>query len=257
MNLSEIEKIINSLIDTFVKCGDVSIELRNKGLEKKIKDDNTPVTNGDIQVNNLLIEKIAYLTPNIKIVSEETSTNKENDNLKDFWLIDPIDGTSDYIGGRDEFTINAALILNNKPAAGIINAPGKNRIFYSYGSSKSYELNNNNKIELKCKKKSLENEINAVAYSRKANPVIESLYKKYKVTNYKNMRSSLKFCVIASGEFDFYAAEARAHEWDIAAGHAILEHAGGIVTDFDEREIIYGKKNFKNTSIILRREINL
>ena len=71
------------------------------------------------------------------------------------------------------------------------------------------------------------------------------------------MRSSLKFCVIATGEFDFYAAEARAHEWDIAAGHAILEHAGGIVTDFDEREIIYGKKNFKNTSIILRREINL
>ena len=68
MNLSEIEKIINSLIDTFVKCGDVSLELRNKGLEKTIKDDNTPVTNGDIKVNNLLIEKITYLTPNIKIV---------------------------------------------------------------------------------------------------------------------------------------------------------------------------------------------
>ena len=112
MNLTEIEKIINSLIDTFIKCGDVSLELRNKGLEKTIKDDNTPVTNGDIQVNNLLIEKIAYLTPNIKIVSEETSTNKENDNLKDFWLIDPIDGTYDYINGRDEFTINAALIID-------------------------------------------------------------------------------------------------------------------------------------------------
>ena len=77
MNLSEIEKIINSLIDTFVKCGAVSLELRNKGLEKSIKDDNTPVTNGDIQVNNLLVEKIAHLTPNIKIVSEETSTNKK------------------------------------------------------------------------------------------------------------------------------------------------------------------------------------
>ncbi len=257
MNSSEIEKIILNLLETFVTLGKVSLDLRKKGLIKETKSDNTPVTNGDIEVNKIITNKILKLTPNIKIVSEETSENKSDNNLKDFWLIDPIDGTSDYIGGRDEFTINAALILNNKPAAGIINAPGKNRIFYSYGSSKSYELNNNNKIELKCKKKSLENEINAVAYSRKANPVIESLYKKYKVTNYKNMRSSLKFCVIASGEFDFYAAEARAHEWDIAAGHAILEHAGGIVTDFDEREIIYGKKNFKNTSIILRREINL
>ena len=133
MNLSEIEKIINSLIDTFVKCGNVSLELRNKGLEKTIKDDNTPVTNGDIQVNNLLIEKIANLTPNIKIVSEETSANKKNDNLNDFWLIDPIDGTYDYINGRDEFTINAALIINKKPVAGLINAPGKKRLFYSWG----------------------------------------------------------------------------------------------------------------------------
>ena len=67
------------------------------------------------------------------------------------------------------------------------------------------------------------------------------------------MKSSLKFCVIASGEFDFYAAEPRAYEWDIAAGHAILEHAGGIITDFDGNNIDYGKKDFKNPSLILKR----
>ena len=66
------------------------------------------------------------------------------------------------------------------------------------------------------------------------------------------MKSSLKFCVIASGEYDFYAAEPRAHEWDIAAGHAILKHAGGAVTDFENKEIKYGKKNFKNPSLILK-----
>ena len=71
------------------------------------------------------------------------------------------------------------------------------------------------------------------------------------------MKSSLKFCVIASGEYDFYAAEPRAHEWDIAAGHAILENAGGIITDFGGNEINYGKKGFKNPSLILRRGINL
>ena len=153
MNLEETEKIINSLIDTFILSGNVSLDLRNKGLKKKIKSDNTPVTNGDIEVNNLLINKISNLTPNIKIVSEENLTNKENKNLKDFWLIDPIDGTYDYIHNKDEFTLNAALIINNKPAGGIINAPGKKRLFYSYGLDNSYEVSNEAKKKLTCKKK--------------------------------------------------------------------------------------------------------
>ena len=253
MNLEETERIVNSLIDTFILSGNVSLDLRNKGLKKKIKSDNTPVTNGDIEVNNLLIKKISNLTPNIKIVSEENLTNKENKNLKDFWLIDPIDGTYDYISGKDEFTINAALILNRKPVAGIINAPDKNRLFYSFGLSNSFELSNKSKTELTCKKKSKNNEINAVAYSNNPKPEIAAIYKKYNITNFTRMKSSLKFCVIASGEFDFYAAEPRACEWDIAAGHAILEHAGGIITDFDGNNIDYGKKDFKNPSLILKR----
>ena len=253
MNLEETEKIINSLIDTFILSGNVSLDLRNKGLKKKIKSDNTPVTNGDIEVNKLLINKISNLTPNIKIVSEENLTNKENKNLKNFWLIDTIDGTYDYINGKDEFTINAALILNKKPVAGIINAPDKNRLFYSFGLSNSFELSNKSKTELTCKKKSKNNEINAVAYSNNPKPEIAAIYKKYNITNFTRMKSSLKFCVIASGEFDFYAAEPRAYEWDIAAGHAILEHAGGIITDFDGNNINYGKKEFKNPSLILKR----
>ena len=253
MNLKETERIVNSLIDAFILSGNVSLDLRNKGLEKKIKSDNTPVTNGDIQVNDLLTKKITDLTPNIKIISEENLINKENKNLKDFWLIDPIDGTYDYINGKDEFTINAALILNKKPVAGIINAPDKNRLFYSFGLSNSFELSNKSKTELTCKKKSKENEINAVAYSNNPKVEITALYKKYNITNFTRMKSSLKFCVIASGEFDFYAAEPRACEWDIAAGHAILEHAGGIITDFDGNNINYGKKEFKNPSLILKR----
>ena len=253
MNLEETERIVNSLIDTFIYSGNVSLDLRNKGLKKKIKSDNTPVTNGDIQVNDLLTKKITNLTPNIKIISEENLINKENKNLKDFWLIDPIDGTYDYINGKDEFTINAALILNKKPVAGIINAPDKNRLFYSFGLSNSFELSNKSKTELTCKKKSKENEINAVAYSNNLKPEIATIYKKYNITNFTRMKSSLKFCVIASGEFDFYAAEPRACEWDIAAGHAILEHAGGIITDFDGNNINYGKKEFKNPSLILKR----
>ena len=257
MNLTETEKIINSLIDTFVDSGNLSMDLRKKGLEKKTKSDNTPVTNADIEVNKLITEKILNLTPNIKIVSEETSSNKENNSLNDFWLIDPIDGTDGYIHGKDEFTINAALILNKKPVAGIINAPDKERLFYSFGNSNSFEINNGSKTILTCKKKSKQSEINAISYSNNLKPEIVELHKKYNITNFTKMKSSLKFCVIASGEYDFYAAEPRAHEWDISAGHAILENAGGIITDFGGNEINYGKKGFKNPSLILRRGINL
>ena len=129
MNLNSKKKIVNDLNKTFLKAGEIAIELRKKGLIKEIKSDNTPVTNGDIEVNNILTKKIKEITPEIPIVSEESSTNKLNKNLKTFWLIDPIDGTYDYVHNKDEFTINAGLIINNKPEIGIINAPAKKSYF--------------------------------------------------------------------------------------------------------------------------------
>ena len=257
MNLDERKKIVDNLIDVFFKAGETSLELRNKGLNKETKSDNTPVTNADIKVNNILTNKIKEITPQIPIVSEESSANKEAKNLKTFWLIDPIDGTSDYIQGRDEFTLNAGLIIENKAELGIINAPAKKRLFYSYGLGSCFELNENKKITLNCKKLNNDGEVNAVTYSNNLKPEIIELHKKYKVTNYKKMKSSLKFCVIATGEFDLYIADARASEWDIAAGHAILKNAGGKVSDFNGNEILYGKKDFKNPALILKRTTDL
>ena len=251
MNIEEAKKITMSLIDTFKKASQLALDLRKVGLTKEIKSDNTPVSNGDIQVNKILTSKIEEITPNIVIVSEESSKHKADNNLKDFWLIDPIDGTKDYINNRDEFTLNAALILNNKPAIGIITAPAKKRIFYSYGLSNSYELIDSHEISLINKEKNYE-ELTAVSYSDELKPEILEIHKKYKITSHQKMKSSLKFCVVAAGEFDLYAAEPRACEWDIAAGHAILEHAGGKITDFNGDEILYGKPEFKNPSLIIR-----
>tara|TARA_Y100000816_G_scaffold286183_1_gene266928 strand:- start:139 stop:915 length:777 start_codon:yes stop_codon:yes gene_type:complete len=257
MDENEIKNIIESLIDTFLIAGDLSIQLRNEGLQKEIKSDNTPVSNGDLEVNKILTKKILKLTPDIPIVSEETSHNKSKDDLKDFWLIDPIDGTYDYINNKEEFTLNAGLILNRKAVAGLINVPAKNRMFYSYGKNNSFEFTRNKKTKLDCKKLSPLNSVKVVSYSDKLKPEIEKIHKKLGVTEYVKMKSSLKFCVIASGEFDGYVAEPRACEWDIAAGHAILENAGGIITDFDGNEITYGKKGFKNPSIIIKRSNSL
>ena len=249
MNL---KNIVNSLIDTFIEAGKVSINLRKQGLIKKIKSDNTPVSNGDLEVNKIITQKISEITPNIPIVSEETMDNKENTELKDFWLVDPIDGTYDYINDLDEFTINAGLIINRKPVAGLINVPAKKRMFYSYGDDLAFELKNGKETKLDGLVSKNQTSIKFVSYSNKIKPEIDKIYKKIGVTDHIRMKSSLKFCVVATGEYDGYVAEPRACEWDIAAGHAILIHAGGTITDFDNNPIIYGKKNFKNPSLILK-----
>ncbi len=252
MNNLDIKKIVENLIDTFLKAGEISLELRRKGLIKKIKKDNTPVSNGDLEVNKILINKISELTPDIPIISEETTENKTLDNLKNFWLIDPIDGTYDYINNLEEFTINAGLILNKKPVCGLINAPAKRRMFYSFGENMAFELINGKPKKLECSKDFDKKQIKFVSYSNNIKPEIKKIHEKLNVIKFVRMKSSLKFCVIAAGEFDGYVAEPRACEWDIAAGHAILKHAGGSITDFDENEVLYGKKDFKNSSLILK-----
>ena len=252
MSKINIKEIIESLIDTFLNAGKISLELRKKGLTKKIKSDNTPVTNGDLEVNKIILNKIITLTPDIPIVSEETSDNRSNKNLKNFWLIDPIDGTHDYVNNLEEFTINAGLIIEKKPVAGLIFAPAKNRMFYSYGKNLAFELIDGKAEKLNHLKDLDKNEIKFVCYLNKIKPEIEKIYKELNVKKYVRMKSSLKFCVIAAGEYDGYVAEPRACEWDIAAGHAILEHAGGSVVDFNGNEILYGKNDFKNPSLILK-----
>ena len=247
-----VKKIVEDLIDTFLKAGELSLTLREKGLIKEIKSDNTPVSNGDLEVNKFITKKISEVTPNIPIISEESSENKDNSRLKDFWLVDPIDGTYDYINDLEEFTINAGLIINNKPVAGLINAPAKKRMFYSYGDGNAFELSDGKTINLSSKNIEQDRPIKFISYSNKIKPEIQKIYQNLKVDENIKMKSSLKFCVVASGEYDGYVAEPRAYEWDIAAGHAILLHSGGQITDFDGNEILYGKKDLKNPSLILK-----
>ena len=248
----DLKNIVENLIDSFLNAGDLALKLREKGLIKKIKSDNTPVSNGDLEVNDLITKKITEITPDLPIISEETSENKNNLNLKDFWLIDPIDGTYDYINGLEEFTINAGLIINNKPVAGLINAPAKKRMFYSYEKGNAYEFSKGRTMNLGNLPFEKSENLKFISYSTKIKPEIQKIYNELGVQKNIKMKSSLKFCVVATGEYDGYVAEPRAYEWDIAAGHAILEHSGGTVTDFDGQEIFYGKKDLKNPSIILK-----
>ena len=252
MTKINIKSTVEELVNTFLTAGKTSLELRKKGLIKKIKTDNTPVSNGDLEVNKIVSEKIRQLTPHVPIISEETHEHKDLNDLSDFWLIDPIDGTFDYINNLDEFTINAGLIIGKRPAAGLIYAPAKNRMFYSYGLNLAFELINSSAVKLGNSKNFNKEEIKFVSYSNKLKPEIKKIHDELNVKKIVRMKSSLKFCVIAAGEYDGYVAEPRACEWDIAAGHAILKHAGGSISDFEGNEILYGKKDFKNPSLILK-----
>jgi len=125
-------------------------------------------------------------------------------------------------------------------------------MFYSYGENLAFELINGEATKLNSSKNFDKNEIKFVSYSNNIKPEIEKIHKELNVKKYIRMKSSLKFCVVAAGEYDGYVAEPRACEWDIAAGHAILKHSGGIIVDFEGNEILYGKKDFKNPSLILK-----
>ncbi len=253
MNNNELKEIAEGLIKTTELAGKTSIELYQKGLKKIIKPDNSPVTNGDLEVNKILTDKIRTLTPNIPIISEETVDLKKKNNLSTFWLIDPIDGTREYIAGQDEYTINAALVLNNIPTVGLLGAPRKKRLFYAYGKNNSYMIENGKIIKLNCEKKTPKGKVFAVSGSSQPNEKILEVFKKYNISSFTPMHSSYKFCVIATGEFDFYAAKERAYEWDYAAGHAVAEGAGAIITTLENKTFKYGKDDYKNLSLIIKR----
>ena len=183
MNKINIKEIVENLVDTFLYAGKVSLELRKKGLTKEIKSDNTPVSNGDLEVNKIIIKKILNLTPNIPIISEETSDNKSLKDLNIFWLIDPIDGTKEYISGKDEYTLNAALVIDKKPIIGLVGVPKKKQLFYSYGVGKSFVKQNGKEEKINCEKKRDRKEIIAVSSSNKPSEKIMKKLKEYKISS--------------------------------------------------------------------------
>ncbi len=257
MKINELKSISENLIDTFKIAGKESIDLYAKGLKIEIKEDNSPVSNGDLKVNELITNKIKELTPNIPIVSEETVNLNVKNTAKIFWLIDPIDGTKEYIAGKDEYTLNAALVINTVPVLGLVGVPKKNRLFYSYAPGESYLIENGKTKKINCSKQQPKDKIVALSSVLKPSNIILNKLKEFNVSSIVKMASSYKFCVIATGEYDIYAARERANEWDYAAGHAVAQNAGAIIKTLDEKPFLYGKEDYKNPSLLIKRSENL
>ena len=135
--------------------------------------------------------------------------------------------------------------------------PKKNRLFFSYGQGESYLIEGNTTKKISCKKQQPKNKIVALSSLIKPSDIILNKLKEYNVTSIVKMASSYKFCVIATGEYDIYAARERANEWDYAAGHAVAQNAGAIIKTLDDKPFLYGKEDYRNPSLLIKRSEDL
>lgn len=215
------------------------------------KNDSTPVTVADKEANRIIMEQLKKNFKNIPIISEECTN--PNSIPKTFFLVDPLDGTKEFISRNGEFTVNIGLIINNKPILGIVELPEKKIQYFSNGiESFAKTKNKTKKIKIKKKKKIIKILASRSHMNEKTKSFIQS-FKKFKLFQ---KGSSLKICSIASGEADIYPRFGNTMEWDIGAAHSILQSAGGRIIDLNLKDLKYGKKGLLNESFIATGDID-
>ncbi len=230
------------------------IEMRyfENGFDVETKPDNTPVTSADLSANRILLEALNRFYPEIPVVSEETEPPRLNLSEGKFFLVDPLDGTSDFIAKRKEWTVNVALVEKGRVVLGIVAAPALNEFFYGFGDRAfkttidDVSLENIRELHLQDRffpnvSRRRPRVLRSVSH---AEPATEELLRKLSGTEIP-VGSSLKFLRIADGFADYYPRPFPLHEWDIAAGHGVLKAAGGNVYRFGSAfEVEYGSKGF-------------
>ncbi|QCI24592.1 3'(2'),5'-bisphosphate nucleotidase [Buchnera aphidicola (Muscaphis stroyani)] len=215
---------------------------------KFYKLDNTPVTNADHEAHEIIYKKLLLITPNIPIVSEEGFYNlKMIKGYKTYWLIDPIDGTKEFLKKNGEFTVNISLIKNGKPTLGVIYVPFSKVLYYSDSKKSWKSINNSYEKEIHVSN----SKIPVVVISRSHPDVELNSYLK-KLKNYKILKigSSLKFCLIAEGKAQIYPRFGNTNIWDTAAGSVIVSAAGGQVRTWKGKKLNYlisTSNSFKNS----------
>ena len=241
---------IDDLTAVTLKAGEIAMAIYARDHDVAIKQDNSPVTEADLAVDKLLFPVLRELYPDIAIVTEErAATHGAIPPDGTFFLVDPIDGTKEFIKKTGEFTINIALVENGIPTAGIVYAPAIGRMFVGDLSSGAYEIDsagNSRKIEVR----TCGDDMTAIASRSHLTKETEDFISQNKISDCVNAGSSLKFCLVAAGEADIYPRFGPTMEWDTAAGHAVLLAAGGQVLTCDGSPLSYGKTQFRNPYFI-------
>lgn len=220
---------------------------------RRTKHDRSPVSAADEAANAIIIEGLSHLFPNMRIVSEETAVPPRTSTAPPsyFALVDPLDGTKEFLASRDKFTVNVALVVDGAPIVGVISAPAIALVWRGVVGRRAERFNlppgadvseAKNKTFLRTQRCSARGLVAAISRSH-FDPATAALLSKLRIAEEKSCGSSIKFCRIAEGSVDIYPRLAPTHEWDVAAGHAIVAAAGGTVIAPDGRPLAYGGVN--------------
>ncbi len=252
------KELINETINLSIQAGNAIMDIYDSdNISSTKKEDLSPLTEADLLSNEIILKGLKKIFPSIPILSEESSNIgfKERSKWKRYWLVDPLDGTKEFLKRNGEFTVNIALIEYKKPIFGVVYAPFLKTLYWGSKDHGSYEIIDKNKARKISVSKKNKFRI-ASSRSHQKSSTLESFFKKDEYTIIKK-GSSLKFCLVANGNIDIYPRIGPTSEWDLAAGHAVVKYAGGVVLDFKGKEITYNKKNLINPDFIVCRSKGL
>ena len=229
---------LQQLCEIATKAGAAIMQIyQSEDVTVSHKSDDTPVTAADLAAHKIIVEGLQSLPFDYPILSEEAKlvpwdVRKE---WQRYWLIDPLDGTKEFINRNGEFTVNIALIENGKPIVGVVYAPALNKCFYGAESTGAWCDDNGNVYSLPCQKHVLPN-LTVVGSRSHQSPEMASYLSQFEDYELVSVGSSLKFCLLAAGEAHLYPRLGPTSEWDTAAGQAVLVAAGGQVNQLDSKE---------------------
>ena len=242
-------KFANDILAILRRAGNKVMEVyAEEDYQIKYKDGNSPLTKADSASHDLLVAELTKLTPKIPVVSEEDKTH--NVEAERYWLVDPLDGTKEFIKRNGEFTVMAALMHNEHPVFGAIHAPDKNIDYYGGLGVDATKIEDNHEQTISVGKE-IHDPLVLVASRSHSDKDSQAFMDRIGNHTLTNMGSSFKFGLVAEGAADAYVRYHPTMEWDTAAGHAIVEAAGGKLIGVDGSDFIYGKEGRKNPGFIV------
>jgi 3'(2'), 5'-bisphosphate nucleotidase len=256
--MGESNALLQSLIYTAQRAGGAIMAVYATDFAVQDKADASPVTAADEAAEKIILADLAAIAPGIPVVAEESVAAGKVPVIADrFFLVDPLDGTREFISRRDEFTVNVALIEQGEPVLGVVFAPARHELYWG-----DVRLRKAGRIEADpdgtmpsmgtaiSARPTPGSGLTAVASRSHRTPETDQFLANYSVAEFRSIGSSLKFCLVAAGEADIYPRLGPTMEWDTAAGHAVLSAAGGRVTTLEGEPFRYGKPGFRNGNFV-------
>ena len=255
MTFDELQELMEQLTPVVQEAGKTVTDTYSKPDDHQTKSDGSPVTLADKRSEEIILTGLKNIAPNIPVISEENTTNHSLAASKLFFLVDPLDGTREFIkrDGKGSFTVNIALIKDNIPILGFVFAPALNRFFCGVAfNGDSFATENGERISVRTVP---DDGPVAVASVSHGDFQTDNWLNENKISKTKLIGSSLKFCLLAAGEADIYPRFSPTMEWDTAAGDAVLRAAGGLVENIDGKPFEYGKPDYRNGSFIAKGKL--